>query len=54
MEPTMEYTLMAVLALVIIFALYYYFMMRKTKCDSASDCSSHQTCTDGYCKSKSS
>lgn len=44
---------MAVLVLVIVVALWYFFV-RREKCKTSSDCKSDEVCSGGYCKSKGS
>lgn len=54
MEKNVEYVLMAVLVLVIIYALWYFFVHMKRKCKTSSDCKPDEVCSGGYCKSKGS
>jgi hypothetical protein len=49
MDKNMEYALMVFLVMVIVYALWYFFI-RKKKCKTSSDCKSNQVCSGGYCK----
>ena len=53
MEKNLEYGLMVLVAILVIWAVYYYGY-RKKKCKTSSDCKSSQICSSGYCKNKGS
>ena len=53
MDKYIEYALIVVLVLIIVYALWYFFV-RKKKCMTSSDCKPDEVCSGGYCKSKGS
>jgi uncharacterized membrane protein YukC len=51
MNMSLEYGLMVLLALIVVYAMYYYFF-RKSKCTLSTDCKTNQVCSGGYCVNK--